>query len=74
MSDISVTEYAARYEETIKDRLKRDDIYEGVLAMFNAKQAEIKRLRDALWLIDNDANSLYDAVNIARAALGEGKE
>lgn len=36
--------------------------------------AENERLRAALWLIDNDAHSLDDAVKIARAALGEGKE
>jgi len=34
---------------------------------------EIKRLREALWLIENDANSLHDAVKIVRAAL-EGKD
>jgi len=35
--------------------------------------AEINRLRDALWLIENDAHDLEDAVRIARAVL-EGKE
>lgn len=34
-------------------------------------ETEIEKLRAALWLITEDANSLYDAVMIARAALGE---
>lgn len=37
-------------------------------------RAEIKRLREALWLIENDAISWEDATLIARAALREGKE
>ena len=59
------------------DRHLRGRLIEGLpdLCIDDMVEAadEIKRLRDALWLIDNDAHSLDDAVKIARAALGEGK-
>ena len=85
MREISVTEIAAKYEETIADRLRRHGLYDGVIAMFEAKDAEIERLREALRIIgescpshiikskDAEVNALlaYNAGLTARAALGD---
>jgi Cu2+-containing amine oxidase len=41
-------EMQERYEAVMMRQLKEHGIFEGVVAMFNAKQAEIERLREAL--------------------------
>jgi hypothetical protein len=73
-------EMQKRYEAVMMRHLKEHDIFEGVVAMFNAKQAEIERLREALLQIAgkvSQSDKSFDgdmASDIARAALGEGKE
>lgn len=67
------------YDDVIMNRLKQDGIYECVVEMFKAKQAEIERLREALLEIANPANWGVDGywidedspAEIARAALRE---
>lgn len=76
-------EMQERYEAVMMRQLKEHGIFEGVVAMFNAKQAEIERLREALGFYADKrnwretfghANVNVDWGNIARAALGEEKK
>jgi hypothetical protein len=57
-------------EERVIIRLAADN--KALRDLVDWQAAENKRLRDALWLIENDAHDLEDAVRIARAVL-EGK-
>jgi hypothetical protein len=57
-------------EERVIIRMAADN--KALCDLVDWQAAENKRLRDALWLIENDAHDLEDAVRIARAVL-EGK-
>lgn len=80
MREISVTEIAAKYEETIADRLKRHGMYDTIIAMFEAKDMEIKRLRAEVAWHEEENHRLraalhkiaeWDLTGTAIAALGE---
>ena len=67
------------YDDVIMNRLKQDGIYECVVEMFKAKQAEIERLREVLQRIESicaedgipHAIRSFRAMREARGALGK---
>lgn len=84
---IDPVEMQERYEAVMMRQLKEHGIFEGVVAMFNAKRIETERLREALHdchhvlhklmaiVPGNDAavDEMVKVMTKARVALGEGK-
>lgn len=72
MKNPPTTEIATKYEKTIDDRLREHGMYDTIIAMLEAKDIEIKRMRWTLEFILG-VERINDAHVAARAVLGKDK-